>query len=319
MSRRTPARLLIAATALALAACGTGTPEADSPASAAGQTSPLRVAAPASFPIALGLTKLNNAQIADQASTPDQLRSELSSGRVDVAALPTESAAALHNAGIKLVQLAVIDMDLLRVIGPEGGSLESAQTLEVPFRGEVADQIMRTVISHKKLDIELRYHNSLPEISTGLAAGRFPYGILPEHLATVAVTAASKQGRTVAPVGSVRDEWLAATGTSSMPGTAIVMRAELAEKNPEIVTTLAQSVRESIEAGSRGEQNTITAAATRVKLDPQLGSRVAAGLKARVQTGSDARTATTAYLHALIAGNADIAGGRVPDAGYFAG
>lgn len=113
------------------------------------------------------------------ASSPDEIRANITSGRVDIATMPTTIAATLANGGVGVQLLGVVDADLLKAIGPAGASgweVLRGQTVYVPFRGDFADLIFSLLAEERGLvanrDFTLAYGTALPELVSAVATGR---------------------------------------------------------------------------------------------------------------------------------------------------
>lgn len=241
---------------------------------------------------------------------PDFLRAQLASGSADLAVMPTEAAAALYNGGLDIALVGVLDLSLLHVVAPIGTTLGELESLHIAFPGDTADQVVQTVIEAQGLDLELEYHPGLPEILAGLADGDISAAVLPEHFATLA--SGQSSGELVS-VADLREEWAIATGTTSKPQIAVVSIAEFAEVSPERLSGMIDALEGDL---TSGEISDVVAELTEVA--PEFAAEVINRLDASFLSSEEAREPVEAYLSALIARNTDIAGGELPDDGFYA-
>ncbi|MET8827648.1 hypothetical protein ABZX40_17055 [Streptomyces sp. NPDC004610] len=220
----------------------------------AGEPPRLRVAAGGSLALAAPLSGLSDsAALADHLSgvettpvtTPDEFKSLLTSSRVDLAALPTITAANLYNRDVGISLVGVVDADLLKVLAPEGASGWQAlrgQTVYVPFQGDAGDITFRSLATENGLtpgeDFEISYTRSIPELMTAVATGTARHALLPEHFATLARQQAPAGQDGLTELLDVQEEWERATGAGSLPQSAIVVRSGFADEHPGLVDRL---------------------------------------------------------------------------------
>lgn len=118
--------------------------------------------------IEVELSALNN---------PDEIRATISSGRVDVATMPLQTAALLANGGLEISLLVVINANLLKVLGPGTDAWQGlqGQTIHLPFRGDAADLLFRVLAADHGLvadqDFTVEYATALPDLVAALAQG----------------------------------------------------------------------------------------------------------------------------------------------------
>lgn len=214
----------------------------------------LRVATAPSLALAAPLSGLaDSAALADDISgvsttsvtTPDEFKSLLTSSRVDLAALPTITAANLHNRGVGISLVGVVDADLLKVLAPEGASGWEAlrgRTVYVPFQGDAGDVTFRKLAKENGLipgeDFDVTYTRSIPELMSAVATGKARYAMLPEHFATLALKQAPAGQDGLAVLLDVQKEWEKTTGAGSLPQSAVVVRAGFAKDHPGLVEKL---------------------------------------------------------------------------------
>lgn len=173
---------------------------------------------------------------------PDALRASLASQRVDVAVLPTTSAAILARRGLDVRLIGVVDYPLVSVVGPVDGpgGWEGLRdrTLTTAFRGDVTDTVLRILARANGLEpdrsVHFDYRAQLPPVAADLVAGRVENGVLPD-VAAARVIAAS-EGRLVSRIDLTR-QWHSMTGRD-LPWMAVVVRGEFADSRPEVVESL---------------------------------------------------------------------------------
>lgn len=336
--RRPPSGLLIlvaAATALVLVAgCGSGSRSASAPGEGASSSPPtLRVGTVANLALSVPLVGLaDDAARVGYASavefvpanSPDEIRANLTSGQVDLATMPTTIAAGLANGGIGVQLVGVVDADLLKVIGPAGGSGWEAlrgQTVHVPFRGDLADLVFAGLTEERGLiagrDIALAYGTALPELVSGIATGRVRYAVLPEQFATVARRQADAGGRPMTELLSLPEEWRRATGAASLPGSAIVIRTEVAEQRPPLVEHLRRHFSATTTAVTADPDGAAAELGRLARVPAELIPAVLPDLQVRFLEPGQARPDIEILLRRLTEREPRVTGGRLPDAAFY--
>lgn len=255
-------------------------------------------------------------------NTPDQIRTAVTSGSVDVVTLPTSMAANLTNRGMDLVLLGVLDARLLHLVGPPDGPTAvtalRGKTIHLPFRGDAADTTLRHVLARSGLlagrDVTLAYHNQLPELVSGLAAGQFQYAVLPEHTASLAVQAATAAGHPTTTLIDLQQEWHRHTG-NQLAQTALVVRRDVARAKPGLVDPLNE--RFSAGVARMTNESATTELATVLGAPPPVIATALARLEPAYRTGPQARADVEALLSVFRTDNPDAIGGRLPDDVFY--
>ncbi|MFE4665836.1 ABC transporter substrate-binding protein [Streptomyces sp. NPDC056716] len=295
----------------------------------------LRVAAAGSLALAAPLSGLDDSTaLADTISgvtttpvtTPDEFKSLLTSSRVDLAALPTITAANLYNRDVGISLVGVVDADLLKVLAPEGSSGWQAlrgQTVYVPFQGDAGDLTFRHLAAENGLtpgeDFEVAYTRSIPELMTAVATGKARYALLPEHFATLAREQAPAGQDGLAVLLDVQEEWERATGAGSLPQSAVVVRSGFAEEHPGVVEQLRAYFTSNTADLAYGDIGTARAGelAEATGTDAELVARLLPTLNLSFSAPDAARTDITTLLTKA----ADLApqsvGGKLPEGEFY--
>lgn len=325
---------LVATSALVLAGCGWGGQTGPGPSN--GELVPLatlRIGTVANLALSVPLVGLaEDAAMRGYANTvefvpagsPDEIRANLTAGRVDIATMPTTIAATLANGGVGVQLLGVVDADLLKVIGPAGASGWDAlrgQAVHVPFRGDFADLVFSLLAEESGLvanrDFTLAYGTALPELVSAIATGRIRYAVLPEQFATVARQQANAAGHPTTQLINLPDEWRQATNAASLPGAAIVIRSELAEQRPALVTELRRHFTDSTTAVSANPGAAAAELGNLARVPVELVPAVLPALRVRFLQPGQARLDIEDMLRRLTDRQPRSTGGRLPDAAFY--
>ncbi|MFF0503216.1 ABC transporter substrate-binding protein [Streptomyces fimicarius] len=303
-----------------------------------GDTAPaprLRIAAAGSLALSVPLTglaespevaRLTDGVTTTQVATPDAFRALLTSGRADVATLPTLAAANLANRGVGVRLLGVVDADLVKVIGPAGAKGWPAlrgKTVHVPFKGDAADVTFRDLAQRAGLtpdeDFTVRYATGLPELVGAVASGTAEFAVLPEHFATAARQQAPGGAEKTAEVLDLQDEWERTTGGTMLAQSAVIVRTEFATAHPELVKALRTHFARTGERLSSGKATDaeLTALAKTSHAPEPLVSALLPALDVRFVEPGPARADITALLERALKSAPRAVGGKLPGDGFY--
>lgn len=342
MTRRLGATVVVLA--VVLAACGSGGGEATPDTAAApgrSTTAPLDVLTirhPETLAFAAPFTVLPSDGPLDAVarktdvgtwSTPDVLRSLLVNGRSDVTAVPTYVGANLYNKGIDVRMAAVVVWGLLWVVGPDGSAKSwdslRGQTVMVPFRDDMPDLVFRRLALENGLEpgraFKVEYYAQPPEVVQRLVAGKGKWAVLPEHVATLALAGAGRQGRSLGRILDLQAEWATATdaGSPRIPQAGVVVPGKLARERPDVVRAVVEALVRSVALVNEAAPATVAELAEFSGLPAPVVAEVIPRLNLDVVPAADAREELERFFEELAELNPDIIGGRLPDRSFYLG
>lgn len=179
--------------------------------------------------------------------TPDEIRSELESGNLDVIALPTNLAATLYNKGTDLKVIALNTLGVLYIVDATGTvkTLEDLEgkTVYVPNAGSNPEYILRRVLKQHGINatVETKYTDAAVIQSAfvnGLENGDvIEIAALPQPAATATVISAKKAGKTVTAPIDLSAEWDEVESTPIAQG-CLVATTDFLEENPGFIEGL---------------------------------------------------------------------------------
>lgn len=263
----------------------------------------------------------------DTWATPDVLRSLLLTGRSDVTAVPTYVGANLANKGVDVRLAAVVVWGLLWVIGPDGerASWESlrGQTVMVPFRDDMPDLVFRRLAAANGLepgrDFTVEYYATPPEVVGRLVNGTGRWAVLPEHVATLALTKAGQNGHALGRVLDLQEEWASATGAEAprMPQAGVVMPGKLAESRPDVLAAVLDALEESVALVDAAAPGTVAKLAKASGLPAPVVEDLIPRLNLEVVPAAEARGELERFYRELAELNPDIIGGKLPARSFY--
>ena len=257
--------------------------------------------------------------------TPDQLRADITSGKLHIATGTSNVAANLYRRGVgvqlfsvTLVQgmFSVMTLDQ----GINGWGDLKGRKLALAYRGDMPDLIFRILAKANGLnpdaDFQMQYTSTPAETMQVLLAQRVEVAMVAEPQSTAAEV--QESGLTVRRIINLTDEWGKLDGTSPrvpMAGTLVV--ASIANSSPNVVVAMEKAL---IEATTWTNQNPAEAAkigAERLGLEAPVLEKSLAHLRLEAQSAVEARQELESFLSRLKELSPDIIGGDLPDDGFY--
>lgn len=333
MKKLTALLIVLSLVLLATGGCGTGKAgkKQTETAKQAPKNVTVRVAA-LKGPTAVGMVKLfedkpalgqNIAASYQVVESPDLLMARLASGEVDLATLPTNLAAILYNKGMPY-QLAAISSWGVNYVVSNGVVVNSLADLKgkkvyVFGKGTTPDVVLRYVLSRNGIDaakdVELDYTLGQVELAQSLIAGRVSLAVLPEPW----VTQALKGNPKVKMVVDLQEEWQKVQGDRiPLPQTCLVVKKDLAQKQPEAVGAFLEAYAASLDWVNRNP-----AAAGALVQKHGIGMKAAVAEAAiprcnfRYEDAAGSREAVNSYLQVLFNFSPQTVGGKLPDNAFY--
>lgn len=259
-------------------------------------------------------------------TTPDVLRSLLVNGEAEVAAVPTNVAANMFNKDVDVRMVAVVVWGLLWLIGPEGqqGDWEAlrGQTVMVPFKNDMPDLIFQYLARANGLtpgeDFEIQHFTQPPDVVAPLIQGTGKWAVLPEHVATIALAQANKNGRGLDRALDLQQEWAEATDSESLiPQAGVVMPGTLVDERPDVVAAFLDALERSVAQVNEASDATVAALAEESGLEPAMVSDLIPRLNLDVVPGADARESLERFFTELAETSPDLIGGKLPAEAFY--
>lgn len=258
---------------------------------------------------------------------PDELRARISSGQVDVSAVPTYVGANLYNRGMDVKLVNTLIWGILYVIGPDGEKVSweqlKGETVYVPFKGDMPDLVFQYLLNknniNSKNDLKIEYVSSPQEIVKLLIAGKAKYAVLPEHVATLSLLKGKQEGINLTKVMSLQEEWAKATGREPLiPQAGILVSAKLISEHPGLVDEMQKQLEEGIQFIN---DNPSEAAKIIQKYNEdvpvQVIEKVIPSLNLKFVSAKDAKEDLKFFFKELSTLSPEIIGGKLPDENFY--
>ena len=185
------------------------------------------------------------------------VRDAILSGEADIAAVPTNLAAALYNAtngGVRV--LALNTLGVLHVVTAENiSSLAdlAGKTVYTPAQNPafITNALLREAEISATVD-SLTY--AAPDaLRDALASGLVDTAVLPEPMVTIAIAAAKKEGRTLTAAVDLTAAWKETFGEDSLVQGCVVVRTEFLEAHPDKVQKFLREYEASVRFAAEPE------------------------------------------------------------------
>ena len=259
----------------------------------------------------------------------DEVTSMLLNGDTDIAAIASNVALNLYNktdGGVTVIALGTLGV--LHILEANGGqSIQSIRTVAdlagktilAPGQGANPEYILRYVLSENGLDpdqdVTIEFYTDASEITAKLLSGEADCAMLPVPAATAAI---AKSGGTVRAALDLTQEWNALDNGSQLIMTAVVVRTEYLQANPEAVDAFLADYAASIDYVNEN----VEAAAELVAgygFAPSAAIAAAAIPQCNLVciTGAEMQPAIDGYYSVLYAANPNSVGGSLPDDAFY--
>ncbi|WP_417831762.1 ABC transporter substrate-binding protein [Terasakiella sp.] len=260
--------------------------------------------------------------------TPDQLRSGIVSGDMQVSGVPSYVGANLYNKGLRVRMLNIMTWGLLYMMSSDDtvSKLEdiAGKTVTMPFKNDMPDLVFQYITAKAGMkpgkDFNLVYATTPMEVVQMMMVGKADIVILPEPAATATILKGKMNARSVRRVLDIQQEWGVATnGPARIPQAGLLVNADLADKHMDVLRTLqADCIRSSqwalnnpVDAGVIAEDHLgVKAAVTELSM-PYVNLETTLAL--------DAKAEIEAFFTRLAELSPKIIGGKLPDAGFYLG
>lgn len=265
-------------------------------------------------------TTLNQYQV-EVAAQPTDLTGKLTSGELDIAALPTNLAAGLFNKTEGDVQLLALNTMGVLYILENGDTVHSiadlkGKTLTATGQGANPEFVLNYLLKQSGLDpatdVTVDWKTG-DEVSALMASGDAKLALLP----VPAATAVLLQNKEVRAAVDLNDAWRDTGAAGSFPMGCVVVRTAFAAEHPQAVQNFLTEYAASIDY----VKNNVDAAAELVaqyEITPKAAIAKAAIPQANLVciTGEDMRD-ITGYYEVLFAADPTSIGGKIPDDSFY--
>lgn len=259
-------------------------------------------------------------------SAPAEIGNKLVQGELDIAALPTNMAAALYNkTSGKIKLLAVNTLGVLYILenGETVNSIEDLRGKTIYSTGEGAnpEYVLKYVLKQSGLDpekdVKIEFLAENTELATRMASGEIKLAMVPEPQ----VSSIMVQNADVRVALSMNDAWEAVAGENSklMMG-CVAVRDEFLQENKAAVDTFLTEYAASINATSDVETTAALCETHGIIPKAPIAKKAIPNCQITFVKGAEMKAQISNYYDVLFTANPASIGGAVPtDTFYYEG
>ena len=255
---------------------------------------------------------------------PQELVGKISTGAVDIAALPTNLAATLYKKTEgKIKVLAVNTYGVLHIV-ENGETVKSfadlkGKTILSTGEGSNPEYILRYVLENNGInpdtDVTIKFVTSNDEMIAQLKTGGAQIAMVPEP----AVTTAMSKIPTLRRVFDMNTEWEKITQDSALMMGCVVVRTEFLEQNPAAVKKFMEEYEASVNAVSDLEKTASLCEKFEIIPAAAVAKKAIPYCNIVFQSGKEMKTNLSAYLKFLFDRNPRSVGGVLPKDNFYYG
>ena len=256
--------------------------------------------------------------------SPDDIVAQLSSGEVDIAALPTNLAAVLYQKTNQSIQVLAINTLGVLYILEKGDTVHSLSDLSgreimATGQGAVPEYVLNELLAESNLSepAKITYKAEHAELATLAAAGQADLVMLPEPFVTT-VLSKNPDYRIALDLTAEWQKTHADTSGSELAMGCIVVTKSFAQANPEAVKSFITEYQASTE-----QVNADPAAAAvlvvkyGIMADAALAEKAIPNCHIVMIKGTQMQSILEPFYKILLAANPKSVGGKLPDADFY--
>ena len=254
------------------------------------------------------------------AGAPDVLVSQIVSGELDIAALPSNTAATLYNKSSSVVVAAVNTLGVLYVV-QKGDAVKSVtdlkgKTVYSSGKGTTAEYVFNYILEKNGLkpgeDVKIEYETEHAAVVSKATAGQADIVLLPEPFVTSLCAASSDYSVAL----NLTSEWQG-LNAGELPMGVIVVNKSFAQANPDAVNAFLTEYSASVNSTQVAPEAAAVVIANYGIMDEAVAKNALPRCNIVCLTGEQMKAALEPYYGILLEANEASVGGFVPDAGFY--
>ena len=257
------------------------------------------------------------------AAAADDIVGKLTSGEVDIAAIPTNLAATLYqktNGGVKM--LAVNTLGVLYLMDSTGEiqSVEDLKGKTIYASGEgsvpqyVFDYILKANGIDPEKDVTIEYKTEHSELAALAISGDAPICVLPEPF----VTQVKTKNEQIHTALNLTEEWEKATnGANQLAMGCIVVRSEFLEQHKDAVDQFLSEYQASTEYANNEIDKTAAIVGEKDIMPEEVAKKAIPNCNIVFLSGSEMKDAVSGFYQVLMDFQPQSIGGKLPDDAFY--
>jgi len=258
-------------------------------------------------------------------STPDDVVGKITNGEVDIAAIPTNLAAALSNKTNGDIEvLGINTLSVLYILDSTGtvNSMSdlSGKTIYVSGQGAVPEYVIRFILDTENIEnVNIQYVTDHAALASMAVSGKAPICMLPEPFVS---TVLSKDADFQLKI-NISDEWNKATQikygkAAELPMGVIVARKEFLQNNAKAVDDFMTEYSNSVNYANNNIADTANLAVKYgIMTDASIAAKAIPNCAITWITGSDVKNYLMSFFDVLYNLEPNSIGGTIPGDGFY--
>ncbi len=281
-----------------------------------------------------GIGMVNLMQAAKNSTTPDrynftlagaadEIVGKISSGEVDIAAVPTNLAAVLYQkTGGKVQMIAVNTLGVLYVV-ENGETVQKVEDLKgktVFSTGQAAvpEYAFNYILGQNGMktgdDVTVNYLSEHSELAAQLISGKVKLAVLPQPFVTQ-VTAKNPDVRVALDLAK---EWKTASDEQSdLVMGCLIVRTEFAQQHKAELDAFLDAYKQSTETAVKDVEKTAQLTGEYDIMDASVAEKAIPKCNIVYMDGTQMKESTDAFLKVLFEAQPKSVGGKLPDDGFY--
>lgn len=257
------------------------------------------------------------------ANAPDTLTAKVINGEVQIAALPTNSAAVLYNKTKGQIQfLAQNTLGVLYLVGKDAAGITSisdlaGKTIAISGSGGVPQYAMEYILDKAgiKDSVTLNYLPDHASVAQALLAGDAEMAVLPQPF----VTQVLAKDATMKILLDLNKEWDAASeGKSTLTMGCLVVNKAFADANPEFIAEFLAQYEASVNfVNANPKDAAVMVAEAGIVPSAELAEKAIPYCNIVFKDAQSAKTEINGFLQVLYDFDPASIGGAMPDDGFY--
>lgn len=277
-------------------------------------------------PTGVGMAKLNadsdekktenNYTFRPAAATADEFKADFLAGKINIASVPTNLAAALYNATNGKVRILAVNTYGVLSVLEKGNSIKSIEdlkgkTIYATGKGQNPEYILNYILQKNNIDpqkdVTINYVTS-DELVANLISGKAEIAMAPEPAATTVLIKNDKLNRVL----SINDEWAKVSDSTLMMGCVIALDSYVNE-NPQAVEKFLNEYEKSIAFATENIDKTAEYCEKYgIAASTAIAKKAIPTCNLCYVTGGEMKNNVNAYLKVLFDADAKSIGGKLP-------
>ena len=257
------------------------------------------------------------------AGAPDVIQAEIIKGEYEIAALPTNLAAALYNKTEGALMIAAVNTLGVLYVLENGNTIQSVQdlagkTIYATGQGSTPEYIFNYILAANNIECEVIYLAEHAELATQMASGSVVLGMLPVPNSTTVLA----KNADVRIALNLTEEWEKAAikngDESALYQGCLVIRREFAEQYPQTVKKFLADYKASVDFIHEDlDIAAETVAACELIPSAAIAKKAIPDANIVFVTGEEMIQGLTGFYKVLYGSNPKSVGGKLPDENIY--